>query len=503
MKKTQLALLASLAALLASTGCGLLRTPAPDPSPATPPVAPEPALTRFYQQRLAWSDCESDHRCATLEVPVDYAAPRQGSIRLALIRRPADGERIGSLVVNPGGPGASGYDYARLGADSFGAPVRDAFDVIGFDPRGVGRSAPVRCLDDTALDRFLALDQSPDTSAETNALQDASRSFATACQRRGGGLLAHLSTRDIARDLDVLRAVLGEERLNYLGKSWGTFLGTAYAELFPNRVGRLVLDGALDPTVSADDTGVIQARGFERALAGFLADCTASAGCPLGRDPRAALTRLDQLLADLDLSPFPAGDRQLTQTMASYGILTPLYDTAAWPRLRKALSAALRDDGTGLLELADEYFSRNAEGHYTQNVSQAIYAVNCLDRAVSPPDAFPTLKARYQQASPRFGAVALWGSLPCAYWPVRPVDTPHRVNAPGTPPVLVVGTRHDPATPYQWSQSLAGQFPRGVLLTYEGHGHTAYARDNTCVDSAVDTFLTTGRPPAPNTRCTA
>ncbi|MCX9191443.1 proteinase [Carbonactinospora thermoautotrophica] len=493
------ALTAVLTAALAGTG--LAACDSPSGSQGKLRSTPSAELGRFYEQQLRWSACGGRFECAKLEVPLDYAAPQGKTIRISVVRRPATGKRIGSLILNPGGPGGSGITYAMSAALTFSQAVRDRFDIVGFDPRGVDASSPIRCVGDAELDRFVAMDASPDSRAEAVQLDQASRQFAVACGQRAADLLPHLSTRDIARDMDVLRVALGDDRLYYLGKSWGTFLGATYAELFPRNVGRMVLDGAVDPKLGTDDIGRAQARGFERELANFIDFCVRS-DCPLGDDRRAAFRRLDQLLASLDRIPIPTADgRRLNQTLALYGITAPLYDDSTWPALRDALASALAGDGTDLLRLADEYFSRDPDGRYRHNIIQVLYAVNCIDRPVAPASSFPALEPSYRAASPRFGPAVLWGNLPCAYWPVKAVDRPHAISAPGTPPILVVGTRNDPATPYAWAVSLADQLPHGVLLTYEGDGHTAYNMGNQCIDQAVDSYLITGRPPADGTRC--
>jgi len=488
-----------------SAPAGSPRAGTPGTAPAADP-AQSAALRRFYEQRLRWEVCGGLYRCARLEVPVDYGRPSAGTIRISVIRVPAEGpgDRIGSLIVNPGGPGVSGVDYARQARSVITRPVRQRYDIVGFDPRGVGESAPVDCLDDRELDRFLGIDGSPDNEAEKQALIRESRSFAEACGRQAAGLLRHVSTADVARDVDVLRAVLGEPRLYYLGASYGTFIGATYAELFPGRVGRLALDGAVDPGVSGEEVSLVQARGFEQALTAFVADCLPRRICPLTGSRSQGVQQIRALLAQIDRTPLPTGEsRRLTQSLAVLGIVAPLYSKSqGWPALAVALRRALRGDGSVLLQLADFYTDRTSDGRFKSNQNEAIYAVNCLDQPVNAsPARIERLLPRFRQASPTFGDYFAWSPLPCGYWPVPATGRPHPIAAPGAPPILVIGTTGDPATPYAWAQGLARQLRSGVLLTYVGDGHTAYAASSACINTAVETYLLSGRPPRDGTRC--
>jgi pimeloyl-ACP methyl ester carboxylesterase len=443
-------------------------------------------------------------------VPRDHERPDDGDVSLAVVRLPAtdSGQRIGSLVVNPGGPGGSGVRYARAAERVITANVRNRFDIVGFDPRGVAMSEPVDCLSDAELDTFLAIDGSPDTARERKRLVTEAREFAAGCGRRSGQLLPHLSTADAARDMDVLREALGEERLTYLGKSYGTLLGATYAELFPRRVGRLVLDGAIDPTLSGGEIGVAQAEGFEGALRAFVQDCQALEDCPLRGGPTAdvdsGVDQVADLLAEVDRAPLPGeGDRELTQSLALLGVVAALYDEAnGWPVLRLALGRAFDGDGSVLLTLADFYTERQRDGSYTSNQNEATYAVTCLDRAEpTDVDAYAADARDFARRSPLFGAYVAWSTLPCASWPAPPVSRPHPIRAPGAAPILVVGTVRDPATPYVWAQALAEQLESGVLLSYDGDGHTAYARGSECIDDAVERYLIDGEVPPADTVC--
>ena len=465
-------------------------------------------LRPFYEQRPRWSGCGGDYECTTIDVPLDYDDPGGKTIDLSVIRLPASdpSARVGSLLINPGGPGASGVEYARQARAVLSDRLRTSFDVIGWDPRGVGDSAPVDCLDDAALDEFIALDGSPDDPGEATGLDSASEEFAQQCDARSGELLPHVGTADAARDMDVLRGVLGDEQLSYLGKSYGTFLGATYAGLFPQRAGRLVLDGAIDPSVSSQEMGLAQAAGFEQALDAFITDCLNRSDCPLGPSAEAAKADVAALLEQVDDSPLPTEqDRNVNQSLAVLGIATAMYDEAnGWPFLRVALAQAFDGDGSSLLFLSDIYTDRQEDGSYASNQNEAIYAVNCLDR---PDDAgVEEIEAgieQFRQASATFGDYLAWSGLPCTYWPVDagPEAEPQEITAPGAAPILVIGTTRDPATPYAWAEALAEQLESGVLLTYEGDGHTAYFRGSSCIDDAVDDYLITGQVPPAGRRC--
>ncbi|MFB7517425.1 alpha/beta hydrolase [Streptomyces sp. NPDC056144] len=476
----------------------------------TPAVTASPsgALEKYYGQKLAWRDCGVvGFQCATLLAPLDYAKPEAGEVKLAVSRARATGpgKRIGSLLVNPGGPGGSavGYlqGYAGIG---YPAPVRARFDMVAVDPRGVARSEPVECLTGPQMDAYTQVDQTPDDAAEVNALSASFKSFAAGCEKRSGTVLPHVSTVETARDMDVLRAVVGDEKLHYVGASYGTFLGATYAELFPDRVGRLVLDGAMDPSLSALDLNRDQTGGFETSFRAFAADCVRTPDCPLGTESvDAAGAALRKFFRDVDAEPLPTGEgRELGESLATTGVIAAMYDEGAWPQLREALTRAIGGEGSGLLALADSYYEREADGTYA-NLMYANAAVNCLDLppAYAGPAAAEQAVPSFEKASPVFGKGLAWAALNCTYWPTSPTGRPHRITADGAAPILVVGTIRDPATPYKWARSLAAQLSSGTLLTYEGDGHTAYGRGSDCIDTAINTYLLEGTPPQDGKRC--
>ncbi|WP_063783326.1 alpha/beta hydrolase [Streptomyces sp. XY431] len=479
------------------------------------PAAVPPALAPYYAQQLDWTPCDDGYECTTFRVPLDYDRPADGDLTLAAVRAPAaapagagdpaaPGERLGSLLLNPGGPGGSAVEYVEGVARSYDAGVRARYDLVGLDPRGVGRSSPVTCLGGERMDAYTAADITPDDQAEVDALVAAAKEFAEGCRQRSGDRLGHLSTVEAARDMDVLRALLGEERLHYVGKSYGTFLGATYAGLFPGRTGRMVLDGAMDPSLDSLAGNRTQAGGFETAWAAFARDCAEREDCPLGRTEQQAGEQLTALFAAVDAHPLTTTDgaRRLSEAQATTGVIQAMYADFLWPRLRTALADARAGDGTGLLKLSDAYYGREVDGSYP-NLMFANMAVNCLD--LPAPFAGPDDAARavpdFERTSPRFGRDMAWMALTCTYWPVRPTGTPHTVRAAGAAPIVVVGTTRDPATPYAWAQALAGQLESGRLLTYDGDGHTAYGRHDNCLDGAVNRFLLGGEPPENGKTC--
>ncbi|MFC5155374.1 alpha/beta hydrolase [Streptomyces amakusaensis] len=506
--------LAVAAAALLASGCtgggssSSASASTPDSAGAVPVAEPPEKLRPYYQQKLSWRECgASGFQCASLKVPLDYAEPGGESIGLAVARKRATGpgKRLGSLMVNPGGPGGSAVGYLQMYAGiGYPAPVRARYDMVAVDPRGVARSEPVECLDGKEMDAYTQTDQTPDDAAETTLLTRAFQKFAQGCAKRSGTVLPHVSTVETARDLDVLRGVLGDRKLTYVGASYGTFLGATYAELFPARTGRLVLDGALDPALPARQVNRDQTAGFETAFQSFAADCVERADCPLGTgSERDASARLKEFFAELDARPVPTGEsRQLGEALATTGVLAAMYDEGAWPQLREALAAAMEGDGAALLTLADSYYERDPDGSYS-NLMYANAAVNCLDLppAFTGPKQASAALGEFEKASPVFGRGFAWAALNCAYWPTPATGKPHRIEAEGAAPILVVGTTRDPATPYAWARGLASQLSSGRLLTYDGDGHTAYGRGSDCVDTAINAYLLEGTVPPKGKRC--
>ncbi|GAA3117649.1 alpha/beta hydrolase [Streptomyces rectiviolaceus] len=476
-------------------------------------------LKAFYGQKLKWKDC-GDLKCARLTVPRDYAHPENGKtfvLPVAKAATPHPDRRIGSLVYNPGGPGAGGVDDLKSdGGESFGTKVRARFDIVSFDPRGVGGSKPaVKCADEDAEGEVQPL--RPRTADDRARALAGARATAAACVKGSGGILRQVGTEDAARDMDVLRAALGDVELTYLGWSYGTSLGTSYAELFPHRVRALALDGAVDPSLGWSERAVSQAVGFRRAVDDYAEHCADVAGdsCP-GRTPEEISGLIDGLYEQAAREPLPVdgdeyGDEYGVDARTLLDVVTTAMYTPEdeWEGLSEALSDAARGDGTKLADLAsaDEpttESSRRARGTdngNTDNSDTAILAVSCLDTPHPRGDA-PYWKAldRADKAAGVYGTTSVTDELTCEDWPAG-TQRPHKVRADGVPPVLVIGTTGDPATPYEEAESLADQFPGGMLLTYEGLGHTAYGRSNACVTDAVDAYLTDLKPVRPGATC--
>jgi pimeloyl-ACP methyl ester carboxylesterase len=495
------------------SGCSVLTGgddhPAATPLPAasrTPPPGSE-ALASFYGQTLKWKGCGVGE-CAGLSVPMDYAKPEGEAISVQVVRMRASkkSQRMGSLVVNPGGPGASGIDYARAADFIVGKPVRQRFDIVGFDPRGVQRSSPVDCLTDEEMDDFLAQDPTPDDPAEVQTFLGSMKVLGDGCLTRTGPLLGHISTEDTAKDMDILRSALGEAKLNYLGKSYGTQLGAVYAGLFPQLVGRFVLDGVLPPDLTWEESAVGQAEGFERAAHAWAQDCVDQGQCPLGDTESEVMSGLGDLLKRLDTTPVPMHDgreSELTEGWATVGVAQAMYDQGSWASLTDALGRVVtKDDGTELMKLADQYARRDPSGKYTENLLEAFYAISCLDNPGSAdPAHYEDIVAKASVKAPVFGPALAWGAATCAHWPVKEGQGPHKISAEGSGPIVVIGTTRDPATPYEWAVRERDQLANARLLTYDGDGHTAYTRSNDCIDEAVDDYYTSGKVPADNTQC--
>ncbi|GAB1516496.1 alpha/beta hydrolase [Actinophytocola sp. KF-1] len=517
--------------LLASVAGACTTSVEGQPAPRLPfseqngPAGAVPAgLDRFYGQTLTWESCgdyaKTDYdaqvlrgdglQCTHLEVPLDYAKPDGDTIKLGVLRKPARDrdQRIGSLVINPGGPGVAGLSTAASMADA-NDTLADRFDFVGFDPRGVGSSEPtVECLTDEEMDAERAEDDELDVSPEGVAKQDAeAKEYARKCAantEHGTAMLANLGTRDVAKDLDVLRAALGDEKLTYLGYSYGTRIGSTYAEAFPGNVRAMILDGALDPSKSPVEEVVAQGAGFQQAFDDFVAWCVEEDDCALGRDKNQALARFHDLVRPLGENPAQVNDgRRLSYEDATTGVVQALYSEQLWENLNSGLNGLKQNDGDGLMQLADIYLERDPDGTYstTQDVFTAVRCVD--DPRITDPDVALEVNREYKEAAPFLDdgnpPAAVLDS--CAYWPVPNTSEPHVPNVPNLPKVLVISTTGDPATPYDAGVALAKGL-RGVLLTYEATQHTVFLQGNECVDSAGAAYLTDLTLPKEGTRCT-
>lgn len=488
-------------------GAAPTRTPAATTPPADGGAKASGGLpASLTGQRLDWKRCDAPEggeapgsawRCTQVRVPLDYDRPDGETIPVALIRKEAREKsgRLGSLLFNFGGPGASGVDILPRAASGYGALNR-RYDLVGFDPRGVQRSAGVVCRDDAEQDAAeRTVDHTPDTAAEEKRFLDDATAFGAGCARRSGKVLAHTTTADTARDLDLVRQVLGDARLNYFGMSYGTQLGAAYAHLFPKNAGRLVLDAVVDPTADSVGHARNQTIGFQRALDNYLRST--------GQDPKAGTQRIVRLLQRLDREPLAVGDRRLTESLALTGVVMPLYSQESWPLLTTALRQAESGSGEELLRLADWYDDRDESGHYsTQSHSQR--AISCADSAERPTAAQArALLPEFRRLSPVFGEFLAWDTAGwCANWPVKGAATGMDASAPGAAPILVVGTTGDPATPYEGAERMAKALGRGVgvLVSNEGEGHGAYG-SSSCVTTTVDAYFLDGKVPAYGKTC--
>lgn len=486
-------------------------TPAPPPASATVkpsgrPVAPVPdvkpegftepppgsGLGRYLRQDIRWTTCE-ELQCATVKVPLDYADPDGQAITLAVSRKRAtQGPRLGSLFINPGGPGASGVEY--LG--SFQTTGLERYDIVGWDPRGVAASTPVKCFDTSQLDEYLARDGSPDSPDEDERLREIEQEFGRSCLARSGRLLEHVSTAETVRDLDLLRALVKDAKLNYFGSSYGTQIGALYAELFPKLVGRLVLDGAVNIT---EDRSVTQAQGFERALGNFAAWC-AERECRLGRTKEQVLVRVRELLASLDAKPMRGGRRPLTQQLGGTGVSFVLYDAKSWKYLQAGLELAVFDrDPRLLLLLADLYHQRDPKRGTFGSLMFGFPAVRCLDSELTDP---AEARRRAEADNAKLPTLELVNGpdYTCVMWPVAPAPDQGPITGEGAAPIVVIGTTGDPATPYEYAKTMARQLTSGVLVTFDGEGHLAYSQSK-CVQRLVQNYLVRDQVPTDGVRC--
>ncbi|WP_375431073.1 alpha/beta hydrolase [uncultured Friedmanniella sp.] len=470
--------------------------PVPDVRPAgfaDPP--PGQGLERYERQSLSWRSCARNLTCATVLAPLDYDDPDATAVTLALAKRSATAaDRLGTLFVNPGGPGGSGRGYVS----GFDARGLERYDVVGWDPRGVGGSTPVTCFGAADLDRYFSVDVSPDDAAEQQALRAETYAFGASCLARSGPLLAHISTTSTVGDLDLLRSLVGDPRLNYFGASYGTKIGALYAQLFPDRVGHLVLDGA----VNISGSEVSQVEGFERALDHFAdwAATDADGGHPLGTSKTEVLDRIKTLLTGLDAAPLQVGERQLSQQQGVQGVLDPLYGRGDWPVLLRALDQASSGNGRDLLALADAGNYRGSNGSYGQ-INYAFPAIRCEDSQAASVPAAERSAERAVAKAPLLGPL-VGPDLTCPLWPVAPAPKEPKITAPGAAPIVVVGTTGDPATPYENAVGMARQLSSGVLVTLEGEGHTGYGQSS-CVRDLVHAYLVQDRVPPDGVRCTS
>ncbi|GAB2957336.1 alpha/beta fold hydrolase [Micromonospora polyrhachis] len=513
------ALAGVLAATLAVSGCTLPKLGRDDGDSHSRPQSgngpqwrPCPETARELTGRTA---PDMTYECATIAVPRDWlaagaagataspGAPNTFDIALLRARSGKQRDRIGSLVVNPGGPGGSGVDmavYLSFGPNFGGLPdeVTRRFDIVGFDPRGVKRSSPIKCIPDADLDASFGADPDPADRAEFDEQLALNKRVGTGCADKYGDTLRLYSTEQAARDMDAVRTAVGDEKLTYLGYSYGTLLGATYAQLFPRNIRAMVLDGAIDPQEDFLAGSEGQAKGFERAFDNFAKWCARTAGsCPIAPDARAAVTSaIDKARS----SPVRgAGGREATAGWVFYAVISSLYNEATWPRLATAIKDLDDGDPKGVFTLADQYAERDPDGSYS-NMFDANLAINCADEDAKPTVAQARdLQSRWRQKYPLFGPSLAVGMLGCAQWPAQRDPYPTG-PATGAPPILVVGTTGDPATPYEQTPKLADMLGVGRVLTWEGEGHTAYPQTR-CITEAVDAYLVDLTVPREGLRC--
>lgn len=476
---------------------------------AVPIEAPMPEIPTdlevFYSQGVTWQECGESLECGRYTVPLDYANPAGAVLRIAVTKHAASGKKIGSLLVNPGGPGESGQTLAQAAGSFFPANVLRHFDIIGFDPRGVGESQPIDCVDDNQLLKFAEASY-PRTSAGEAASKRDAEEFVAGCVSHSGKELAYINTENTARDMDIIRAVQGDPKLYYLGFSYGTELGAEYAQLFPKNVGRMVLDGAVAATKTNFEQTRDQLVGFEKALDTYLVDCLQKeASCPFSGTLEQARDKVATLFTQALEHPIQTSDpqRPLTQSALLYGVITPLY-SSNYTSLTKAFRDVIeREDGSAFQVLFDAYLGRK-DGKFSDNAMEANIVINCGDYPVEGnAEKWAQQESELVKAAPIFGPVFGYDELTCSLWPVKPTKRVGPFVASGSAPIVVVGTSGDPATPYSWAQDLANTLENSRLITWQGTGHTAYGRSTPCVSDPINAYLLSGSVPKNNLVCPA
>jgi pimeloyl-ACP methyl ester carboxylesterase len=489
---------------LAAGACGPSATAGRPSSPPVTSATPTTAQRPHGADALRWSACRGSegpagYQCATLQVPLDYADPSKGIIGIALDRHQATGRSIGDLLVNPGGPGVSGVNYLPTMVSQLSTQMRAHLDVVGFDPRGVDRSDPIICGTGRQLDAELTVNPSPTTVAGFDAIVASDRRFIAGCQARSGALLPYVATVDAARDIDRIRIALGRAKLDYLGFSYGTYLGAVYAKMFPSHIRAMVLDGAIDPDLGTVATVEAQAAALDHELDAFLAACLRHT-CDWSPNAKPAAA-FAALITQVTKHPMAVSgsDQQVNTATLLYGAAAALYSPADWTILGAALTDLDHGQGGPILQLFDGYVERASNGSYS-NVTEAETAVNCEDVTVPSLAGLRAAGPAVARIAPIFGLLDLYSEATCSIWPVKPTGPPEPIHAAGSPPIIVVGSTEDPITPYAWAQALAKQLDHGILLTRDGYGHTAYGFSS-CIRANVDAYFLSLKLPAKGTTC--
>ncbi|GAA6527480.1 alpha/beta hydrolase [Intrasporangium sp. DVR] len=503
------------AAAPAPTATATASPTSPTPTGATPAptrsaTADHPeALAAFYTQRVDWQPCDGSpaHQCARIDVPVDYAEPGGDTFELALRKVPAltPEKKVGTLVINPGGPGGSGLEYAQFSSFVFSKQLRESYDIVGFDPRGIGQSDAVACLSDDDMDLLFENDPTPDDAAERAKLLRDTEAVTERCARNGGDRALHMGTTEVARDMDVMRALVGDERLNYFGVSYGTVLGALYADLFPERVGRFVLDSAVSPNQTDEQKLGYDIQGFEASIDAFIEWCVERDDCALGTDAAGARDRVVDLLDEVERQPLKTsrGDiDSIGEGWLGFAIFMCLYSEQSWPILNKGLAEAFAGKGDVLLAYAMNIVGRSASGEYDDSsYLHAMIPVRCADWPRSDNDALAAAQRRRRAEHPLWSRLAGLLYDNCGAWPGEPRRPSGGTLGRGAAPVLVIGNLRDPATPIGGTKQLAADLASAVLVTSDHDGHGTYYAGNSCVDSIVDGYLITGTVPSSDRAC--
>jgi pimeloyl-ACP methyl ester carboxylesterase len=458
-------------------------------------------LSDYYAQELKWKTCFQDYKCTDLLVPIDYTNLKTGTFRISVLKYEALGtNKIGSLIVNPGGPGSSGVDYAYAAEYIFSPAILKRYDIVGFDPRGVSRSEPIECLSDKELDANYASDPKPDNEKEFQDAIAETKKYIAKCKEKNKHLSSY-STANAARDMDILRQAVGDKQLNYMGKSYGTYLGTLYAHFFPDKVGRVVLDGAVDPTISNYQQSLTQAVGFNQAFNAFHQDCLTRKSCPLPNNKSEAIKMMQDIFNQSATKPLPTkkkSKRTASESLVVLGTASAMYDSkTGWPQLRKAITEAKDGYGDTFLQLADDYTGRETNGNYENNEFDSGAIIDCLDFQESrTTKQIQSDVASFTKAAPLFGPYLAYGGLTCKYF--HPTQETNIQPTKTANPIVVIGTTGDPATPYEWAQGLHKLLTNSVLISLTGEGHTGQGQGNACVDNQIDAFYLRGEVPETN-----